>query len=85
MHGVTDMPTSNDDDTGGVTTDGTESEDDGSFLLGFLAGLLGGIVASVFALRWVRKRNTRAGFLCGVTVQVLLLLFALAQRRAPGR
>jgi hypothetical protein len=44
---------SNDDDTGGVTSDGTGADDDGSFLLGFLAGLLGGIVVSVFALRWV--------------------------------
>jgi len=74
------MPANDEEETGGVTTDGATPDDDGSFFLGFVLGLLGGVVVSVFALRWVRKRSTRAGFWCGLTVQALVLIFAVAHR-----
>jgi len=78
------MQSNDDDETGGVTTEGAPTDDEGSFFLGFVAGLLGGAVVSIVALRWVQKRNTRAGFWSGVTVQVLVLLFAVAHRGKGG-
>jgi len=49
-----------------------ESVSEGSFLLGFLAGLVGGLVVLALVFRRGKPR-TRTGVWWGLTVQLLLL------------
>lgn len=63
------------DDSDSSSSDERDSSNEGSFILGFLAGAFGGLILLLLVFRRA-KPQTRLGLYCGIAAQVLLLVGA---------